>query len=76
MSSVASYYGGSCCSLRQIIADYNNGLLNNDVGKHEKKQLGKLRFLSKIRDLMIQFICSCLDTDFCSEKYLSSGKAL
>ena len=35
--------GSSCCSLRQIIADYNSGLLDDSVGKMEKKQLGKLK---------------------------------
>ena len=35
--------GGSCCSLRQIVEDYKNGLLNTDVGKVEKRRLAKLR---------------------------------
>ena len=35
--------GSSCCSLSKIIADYNSGLLDDSVGKMEKKQLGRLR---------------------------------
>ena len=35
--------GSSCCSLRKIIADYNSGLLDDSVGKMEKKQLGRLK---------------------------------
>ena len=45
VSSYSTYMAGSCCSLRQIIEDYHNGLLNNDVGKVEKKKLGKLRLI-------------------------------
>ena len=44
LPSYPQFSGGSCCSLRQIVEDYRNGLLNSDVGKVEKKRLAKLRY--------------------------------